>query len=251
MLKPSASNLIIGGIWVAFIVSVAFSSSPAAQSVPMPLSNGMALILLIMPIAFFGAMAFVGPAKSPFSLPPKFTSFISARCGEHAWESFLVRLKPLLLFGVTCLLGGAIGLWRTYQEGGPFEAYVFSGFWVSSAFAFAIAHTILYLRKAEGIYPSYLHGEISLVRPVEKLPLKQALRAYWWTLIGISALPAIMVVGQVLPFEFIIVLFFGVCFTAMWPVISGRAPYMFWLVAMGLYLMGGMVAAVVARLIRS
>jgi hypothetical protein len=150
------------------------------------------------------------------------------------------------------LLGGVIGLWRTYQEDGPYEAYVFNGFWVSSALAFAIAHTILYLRRAEGIYPSYLHRAISPVPPVGKLPLKQALRAYWWTLIGISALPAIMVIGQqVLPFEFIIILFFGFCFPAMWPVLSGRASYIFWLVAMGLYFMGGMIAAVLERLITS
>lgn len=158
MLRLSGSDLIIGGIWATFILilNVSFGSSPASQTFPMPLSNGMAVIILIMPIAFFGIMSFIGPARSPFYLPNKLVSFINDRCGQHAWESFLVRLRPLLLFALASLLGGFIGLWRTFQEGGPYEAYIYNGLWVSSGLAFAIAHTILYLRKAEGIYPSYV-----------------------------------------------------------------------------------------------
>lgn len=156
MLRRSGSDLIIGGIWATFIliVNVSLSSSPASQTFP-PLSNGMAVIILIMPIAFFGIMSFIGPARSPFNLPNMLVSFINDRCGQHAWESFLVRLRPLLLFALASLLGGFIGLWRTFQEGGPYEAYIFNGLWVSSGLAFAIAHTILYLRKAKGIYPAY------------------------------------------------------------------------------------------------
>jgi len=83
----------------------------------------------------------------------------------------------------------------------------------------------------------------SSIRPVVKLPLGQALRTYWWILIGMLAFPALLGIGkQFLPFEVIIVLFFGFGLTAAWPVLSGRAPYSFWLVAAGLCLLGAIVA---------
>jgi hypothetical protein len=52
-----------------------------------------------------------------------------------------------------------------------------------------------------------------------------------------------------IPFEFFIFPFFGVGFLAGWPVLSGRAPYSFWLVAMGLWLASGICASILLQLI--
>ena len=160
MLRLSVSDLIIGGIWSAFFLPAFFVNLPTSETFPRPLPRAMAVVILLMPIVFFGITSYFGPAKSSFFLPQRLVNSIDARYGEHAWESFQVRLRPYLLFGLTSLLGGIIGLWRTYEDGGPYETYIFYGLWVSSGLAFAIAHSVLYLRRAEGIYPSYLNRNV-------------------------------------------------------------------------------------------
>lgn len=251
MVQPSTSSLAIAGIWVTFILNTVLNTPSDFQGFPIDLPMGMAVIIVVMPIVFFAFMSFFGPATSPFFLPPTLVTWIDARYGQHTFESFVVRLRPLLLFGLTGLLSGLIGLWQTYRNGGQYESYVFNGLWVSSGMAFVMTHVVLYARRAKGIYPSFLDQTARPAIPaIVKLPLGPALRTYWWTLIGITVLPAAMSIGQqFVPFELIIVLFFAVGFTAMWPSLSGRAPFTFWLVAMGLYLCGGIAATVLTPLL--
>lgn len=156
MSRLSISDLVIAALWALSIVGTIFGSlqippPPTPQSWNMSLV--MATIVLLLPTIFSGVVSFFGPAQSPF-YHLKLARFINARYGEQACESFLVSLKPVLLFGVSGILQGAIGLWRSYLSNGPYETYMFQGMLVSSGLAFALAHIISYMRKAIGIYPS-------------------------------------------------------------------------------------------------
>jgi hypothetical protein len=113
------------------------------ESIQIPL--GMGVIMLIMPLPFFGAVTFFGPAQSPF-YHPRLASFLDSRYGARSYESFLVRLKPSLLFGVLSVLQGSVALW---QSGFP---YFIAGFFISGGIAFMAAHAILHSRKAIGVY---------------------------------------------------------------------------------------------------
>jgi hypothetical protein len=158
-----------------------------------------------------------------------------------------------LLFGTGALLQGTRGLVQ-FARGGEVMAgaLVPSLFFVSGGLGFFLAHAILYKRKMLGVYLRSEGASAEIVRaPIRRAPLREALRLYWWALVGIALFPSIMLVGEGLlhiPFEFFVPLFFGVALLAAWPWYSGRAPYSFWLVAGGVYMLGGVVAAVLTQI---
>ena len=185
MFTPSPSNLLIAALWPIFISS-AFLGTP--QLPPLPEASNMPLMMattfVLMPIVFFDAVSFFGHAQSPF-YHPKLARFISTRYGEQACESFLVHLKPALLFGVVGMLQGAIGLWQSYSSGAPQEAYVINGIFVAAGLAFVLAYITWYLRKAVGGSPTWTLGlPHHTATPPTKTTLREALRIYWLTLIG-------------------------------------------------------------------
>jgi hypothetical protein len=153
--RPAVSNLVISTLWALSIVGTIFGSLQV-PSPPAPQSWNVSLVMattILLPIVFFGVVSLFGPAQSPF-YHLKLARFINARYGEQAFESFLVSLKPVLLLGMSSILQGVIGLWRNYSSDAPYETYMFQGLFVSSGLAFVLAHIILYIRKAVGIYLS-------------------------------------------------------------------------------------------------
>jgi len=253
----SATKLVIAALWALSIVGAIFGTP---QMPPIPFTLKMSFTttatILLLPIVFFGTFSFFGPAQSPL-YHPKLARFINTRYGEHACESFLVRLKPVLLFGVGGVLQGAVGLWQIYSSGGPPGAYVFDWFFISGGLAFMLAHLILYKRKAVGVFPTWaldLPTPPHTAAPPMKTTLRQALRTYWWTLIGIAVFPATILIGGEffkIPFEMFIFPFFGVWFLAAWPCLSRKAPYSFWLVALGLWLVGWVYLSILMQLIHT
>jgi hypothetical protein len=208
----------------------------------------MLAIISVLPVLFFVAMALCGPRQSPF-FHSKLAQWINARYGPHTFESFLVRLKPLLMFGTAGALQGVIGLWHG-RHVKPADD-IASGFLLSAGVGFAVAHVILYLRRAVAVFPTWAIAQ-PVPKPAHKT-LRDALRVYWWALIGVGIFPAIFVAGGELlgiPFEVFILPFFAVSFLAGWPHLSGRAPYSFWLVAMCVWLGGGIFAVVLLQLLR-
>jgi hypothetical protein len=128
-----------------------------------------------------------------------------------------------------------------------------NAFFLSGGVAFALAHAVLYFRKAVGVYPTWTTQQ-PMARVPERKPLREALRTYWWTLLGVALFPPIFFVGGELlhvPFEVFMLPFFAVAFLAGWPWFSGRAPYSFWLVACGVWLLGGILAVILGGLIRA
>jgi hypothetical protein len=157
------------------------------------------------------------------------------------------------MFGVVATIHGITGLWHSgsIQPADNLD----SGFLLSAGLGFVAAHWVLYRRRAVGIFPTWTI-EASSPSPAampQRKTLGEALRSYWWTLIGVAVFPTIVIVGAELlaiPFEFFILPFFAVCFLAGWPYLSGRAPYSFWLVAMCVWLGGGGFAALALQLLR-
>ena len=247
------STTLVTLIWILVLASSFFGASETMAPVPEEFSPGATLVILAMPILLFGAMPFWA-RHSPF-FHPVVARYVDARFGEGVLASFLVRLKPLLLFAVSAAIQGGLGLSYAARANSPSGAYVLWGFFISGAVGFTLAHILLYSRRATGVYPAErLSGEDRLGFPMpERKPLKEALRVYWKSLIGIAIFPALALVGGDflhIPFEFVALLFFAVCLLAAWPFLSGNAPITFWLVAMAVYLGGGVLAALLGRIVR-
>jgi hypothetical protein len=207
--------------------------------------------IILLPLLVFGAGS-IWMRHSPF-YHPKLAEIINSRLGANVFESFLVRLRPLLLFAVAAILQSLVGLWHSYRTGSPSGTLVFHAFFLSGGLAFALAHTVLYFRRAVGVYPTWTLGQPEPAAP-ERKTLSEALRAYWWTLVGLALFPPVVFVGGEffqIPFEYFMLPFFAVGFLAGWPWFSGRAPYSFVLVAGGVWLFGGIVAAILSGLIHS
>jgi hypothetical protein len=239
--------MLIAAIWVLVIWgAIAGASSPLPSEFPRQMTRAAMVTILVMPVLFFGVMSFWMP-HSPF-YHSTIARLVDARFGENAFSTFLVRLKPLLAFAVALAIQGARGLWTAKTGGESPGAYTIYGFFLSGSIGFAFAHAILYYRKAMGVYPSPPAVPGS---PHQPLRLRDALRAYWWTLIGLAVFPAALVFGDRygVPFEYFALPFFAAGLLAGWPYLSGRAPFSFWIVAGGVWLAAGIAAALIAYVV--
>jgi hypothetical protein len=205
---------------------------------------GVLLLLYIAPIVNFCALAGFGPAQSPF-YHPRIAADLDSRYGERAFETFLVRIKPCLLFGIASLSYGIVKLAQ------PYMAYLYPAPFISCGIAFIAAHFIWLHRKAIGVCPTPASG--SPPRPtITEQPLKPVSRLYWWCLAGVFVQPAICLVGMgITPFGF----FFSHCFLSMiffmfWPTNSMRASYPFWYIAVVVWLAGTGMALYMNALVR-
>jgi hypothetical protein len=218
---------------------------------PGEMTTATTVTILAMPVLFFGVMSFWMP-HSPF-YNASIARFIDARFGESAFSTFLVRLRPLLMFAVAAGIEGTWGLWQAVRSAEGSGAYTINGFFISGGIGFALVHAILYYRKAPGVYPPGIKASSAPQRR-QPLPLRDALRTYWWTLIGLAAFPTgLFVLGELykVPFEYFALPFFAVGLLAGWPYFSGRAPVSFCLVLGGVWFAAGIVAALIAQLMRT
>lgn len=248
-MKLPSAGLAIALIWIFVMGSAFLGAAGGLPPVPAGFSPAMTAAILVMPILFFAAMPFWA-RHSPF-YHPILARCIDTRLGKGAFASFLVRLRPLLLFAAAAIVQGGLGIVQAARADLPSGAYVISGFFISGGVGFAVAHLLLYVRKAVGVYP-IVAEETAIPKTVRK-PLREALRSDWKALIGIALFPTVAFVGgDVLhiPFDYLVVPFFAVCFLAAWPFLSGRAPYTFWMVAMLVYFVGGFLAALLVDAIR-
>src|SRR6266404_3123220 len=175
---PSISSFVIAALWAASIWSAAQWAPDSRLNQHASTPSPMLAIISVLPVLFFGAMALCGPRQSPF-FQSKLAQWINARYGPHTFESFLVRLKPLLMFGTAGALQGVIGLWHG-RHVKPADD-IASGFLLSAGVGFAVAHVILYLRRAVAVFPTWAIAQ-PVPKPAHKT-LRDALRVYWWALI--------------------------------------------------------------------
>ena len=86
------------------------------------------------------------------------------------------------------------------------------------------------------------------------MPLAEAVRIYWRSLAGVAIFgPVLLVTDRFIEISFWVVIlpFFIVMGLAMWPWLSGRAPYTFWILACGIWLTGGLVGTLAIRVINA
>jgi hypothetical protein len=248
---PSISTLIIVVIWTV-VVWTGIDSGMTIARVPGPAV--MPVFLLAMPLVFFGLASLWAP-RSPF-YHPKLALFFNTRFGPNAFELFLVRLKPILLFAAAALIQGAIGMWQLNSAGASAGMYSTCGFFLSAGLGFLLMHFVLYFRKIPGVYPTWtLAPDVarSVTAEPERKPIREALRLYWQYLIGIAVIPSVLAINEQFfqfPFEYFMALFFGAAFLAAWPYLSGKATYTFWIVAAGVFMAGGFAAVAITALLR-
>jgi hypothetical protein len=250
-----SSALAIRLLWCLALVG-AVVGAKTQPPFPEQVSPAMAVTAALMPILFFPATAFWVIPRSPF-YHPRLAEFVDRRFGPGTLASFLVRLKPLLMFGVAAIVQGLVGLIQVSRGAASLGAYLPSVFFSSAGLGFCLAHWILYKRKAVGVFsePSGANSPQVEVPPAPvRGPLGRALRLYWWSLIGIALFPSVAFIGgDVLhiAFEYFVLPFFAVTFLAAWPWFSGRAPYSFWLVALVVYMLGGLFAVLLVQVARA
>jgi len=147
----SRSSFVIACIWVAALASAEihfFELIPLHPCKPeYPLD--FALLGITLPLVVFGIAAFRAP-HSPF-YAQSLAAFIDRRVGVGFLESFLVRLRPLLLFGVGGMLSGLHQVWACDQAGVPISFQSRGWFFASGGAAFILSHVILRLRRAKAV----------------------------------------------------------------------------------------------------
>jgi len=245
-----ASTVTIGALW-CFAVGSAILGAQTPPPFP-PMSNVMVATVVAMPFLFFGVNA-LWMKRSPF-YHPALARFIDGRFGDGFLASFLVRLRPLLLFGTAAVLQALLGLVHVASGTAAAGALVPSLFFLSGGAGFFLAHLILYKRRMLGVHEQPVEAPPKVLAASVPAPLRDALRHYWWALLGVALFPAAAFIGgEVLhiPFEYFILPFFAVALLAAWPCVSGRAPYTFWLVAISVYMLGGAIAVMLLQVVRA
>ena len=244
---PSGQRFLIPGLWVVGIaLGVLTGTGPVISGFGRNPSWDVLILMLGLPVVFFPVVAF-WIRGSPF-YSPRVAKLVDERFGAGTLEAFLVRLRPMLLFGAVAVVQGLTAMSLMPPSDRSMGAYAVCGFFLSAGVGFALAHSVLYFRKVPGVYPS----RADVAPPPEaaeprRMPLGEALRAYWWTMLGLLLFPTIAMVGMNIfhvPFGYLLLLFFAAALLAAWPYGSGRAPFSFWIVASVVYVFGGTLLSI-------
>ena len=145
------STALIATIWTLAIGAnlVGFAEGTRQEVCSMPMPPAMRLIVLGMPLVFFGVAALF-MKRSPF-ISPWIASLIDEKLGMGSSEAFMARLKPLLLFSTAGLIGSA-GMAKDCWQGGEGRLdWTMPGFLFSGSVAFALVHLILRWRRVPGV----------------------------------------------------------------------------------------------------
>jgi hypothetical protein len=105
--------------------------------------------VFVAPFAVFGWLALRAP-HSPFFIPA-LVGITDKWFGPSAYLSFLVRLKPLLMFGVSGVVGGVVTMLQCVRIGAPWDRSTLSWFFLSAGVAFMFAHLVLRYRRVPGV----------------------------------------------------------------------------------------------------
>jgi hypothetical protein len=232
--QPVATALILA-IWALMLGG----NTLTALAEPLPSGRGAAppfapALLRVLPVVLFGFAGVVLPLRP--RTPSRMEQWVDRRWGARTYESFILRLRPLLFFAASGVPMLAVWTWRAGSLGPLLMAEPDFGFFVGGALGFAVLHGILVRRRAPLVFPSWKRGPFAPLP--EPLPLGPALKRYGWTLVPMGLFPLAMVglsgLGPGLTW-LMLVGFIAVTFTAMGPVLSRRARPSFWLAAMGVW----------------
>jgi hypothetical protein len=145
----TGSSTVIAGIWCAAVllslVHLTRLVDPQICNAPFP-----PLVIILMPFVVFGFGAF--RAKySPFYLP-WIAQIVDAKYGERTYERFLVRLKPLLMFGVSSIASAVTAAAKCGQSADNWSGLMTMPiFFLSTGLAFMMMHFVMRYRKVLGV----------------------------------------------------------------------------------------------------
>ncbi|WLI91112.1 hypothetical protein Q4S45_08330 [Massilia sp. R2A-15] len=147
----SKSTALIAAIWTlaigANLANFALGGQQEFCSTPMP--PEMQLIVMAMPIVFFCVTSIF--MKRALFVSPWIASLIDRKRGAGFSASFMVRLKPLLLFSATSLICAAGTAMQCAKGGeGPVD-WTVPGFLLSCSVAFALTHVMMRWRRVPGV----------------------------------------------------------------------------------------------------
>jgi hypothetical protein len=136
------SDLLVAGIWVYFMGGAYLQGRelPHTQLFQSPLPQETVLIILIFPFAFSLPAAFFQRHKVLEF--PLIGRYVDSRYGEGAHRRFMIRLRPVLLFMLSCCTLGITGLVSTNLSTQSMQAYVLSGFFVSGSLGLLSAYLL-------------------------------------------------------------------------------------------------------------
>lgn len=146
------SSAAIAGLWALGIFgSLRGLGSPSAQMMCAGTVGGMDLpwfVLLFLPVMATVSAFFM--KRGPFDAP-WIAALVDERAGAGSYESFFVRLKPMLLIAVSALTQVlALAVQCRAAGTGPLLPPA-AGFMLSASLAFALAHGVLRWRRIPGV----------------------------------------------------------------------------------------------------
>lgn len=145
------STAAIAAIWAVAIGSNLLSLAQAPQDVACtaPMPPEMQWVVMLMPLVFFGGAALLAK-RSPF-ISPWIAGLIDEKFGVGTCESFMVRLKPMLLFSVAGLIGAAALASACRQGAAGHVNWTVPGLLVSGSVAFGLMHFVMRWRRVPGV----------------------------------------------------------------------------------------------------
>jgi hypothetical protein len=136
-------NLSTLSIYALWCFAIGGNLLPAVLGIPLQCATQLPPAVLLVPIPFFSIAAWFAP-RSPFFVP-QLAKLINERLGANTYEAYMVRLKPVLMFGVSGLFGGLVLLLHCGSSVGlPMFSF-------SAGAAFLIAHFIMRFRQVPGV----------------------------------------------------------------------------------------------------
>ena len=134
---------VVGLIWVLVLADSVWQglTLPDLPHTNVWRFDSIGVLAVLMPVAFFSAMAFWIKGY-PFDAPTLRT-WVNRRFGDRSYETFLSKLRLLLLFSIASFVIGIVGLARASYLGAAEGAFVSGAFFVSSAIGFFVVRVVL------------------------------------------------------------------------------------------------------------
>ncbi|MBV8210603.1 MAG: hypothetical protein JO133_11135 [Burkholderiaceae bacterium] len=146
------SGALISGLWLLALsssVAVPFIQSASGRCTDLTSMPEPPVFFLLFPIVFFGGFALFAK-RSPF-FAPWLAQIVDGNYGPNTYESFLLRLKPMLLFGIASVVGAVSMAFACEQTLAQFPRAWTLAFSLAAGVAFVVAHVIMWVRKVPGV----------------------------------------------------------------------------------------------------
>ena len=132
----------IGIVWIYFLTDAYLQGRglPHTRLLAGAIPTQTILIILISPFAFFLTAAFF-QRRTVLELP-LVRRYVDSKYGPGAHRAFMVRLKPILLFTLSCGTLGLTGMITTHTSTQALNGYVISGFFLSGSVGLGVAYLL-------------------------------------------------------------------------------------------------------------